>query len=41
MLEHLQNGMKRSATQDLTSEEMGVVRLLQKVGANGNGGKRK
>ena len=39
MLVHLQNGTKPSATQDLTSEEMGVVRLLQKVGSNGNGGK--
>jgi DNA topoisomerase I len=39
MLEHLQNGPKQSVTQDLTSEEMGMVRLLQKVGANGNGGK--
>jgi DNA topoisomerase I len=37
LLEHLQNGTKRSATQDLTAEEMSVVRLLQKVGANGNG----
>ncbi len=39
MLEHLQNGTKRSTRGDLNAEELAVVRLLETVGANGNGGK--
>ena len=39
LLEHLQNGTKQSATQDLASEEMAVVRLLQRAGMNGANGR--
>jgi DNA topoisomerase-1 len=39
MLEHLQNGTKRSTRGDLNAEELAVVRLLERVGANANGGK--
>jgi DNA topoisomerase-1 len=37
LLDHLQNGTKQSAGNDLDSRETAVVRLLKKVGMSGNG----